>query len=353
MKKADIGMIGIAVMGQSLTLNMESKGFTVSVYDLDPEKSVKAFVEGRAAGKNVVGTYSLEEFVESEKVNLCNTLASEINDKRSYATVRMIRSMCAGEKNAVPRLGERESVERITPGTLYEHYEKVLASSRVEILYMGKKSGEEAERLIRAMIEGLPRRELTAVGTDVIRSAADVRSLTEQMEVTQGKLTMGFRTGCTCADPNYPALMVMNAVFGAGVSSKLFRNVRERMQLCYYASSAIEKYKGIMVVSSGIDFGNFDVAREEILRQLEDCRAGNITEEELEKARQYLISAFRSAKDRPGSLDEFYLGQAIIGQNGTVDDLIAALQQVSMEAVVAAAREITLDTVYFLKGVSE
>ena len=65
MKKADIGMIGIAVMGQSLTLNMESKGFTVSVYDLDPEKSVKAFVEGRAAGKNIAGTYSLEEFVES------------------------------------------------------------------------------------------------------------------------------------------------------------------------------------------------------------------------------------------------------------------------------------------------
>ena len=65
MKKADIGMIGIAVMGQSLTLNMESKGFTVSVYDLDPEKSVKAFTEGRGAGKNIIGTYSLSEFVES------------------------------------------------------------------------------------------------------------------------------------------------------------------------------------------------------------------------------------------------------------------------------------------------
>ena len=65
MKKADIGMIGIAVMGQSLTLNMEDKGFTVSVYDLEPEKSVKSFVEGRAAGKNIIGTYSLEEFVDS------------------------------------------------------------------------------------------------------------------------------------------------------------------------------------------------------------------------------------------------------------------------------------------------
>ena len=65
MKKSDIGMIGLAVMGQSLVLNMESKGFQVSVYDLNPEQSVKGFVEGRGADKNIVGAYSLEEFVQS------------------------------------------------------------------------------------------------------------------------------------------------------------------------------------------------------------------------------------------------------------------------------------------------
>ncbi|MBQ7284364.1 MAG: decarboxylating NADP(+)-dependent phosphogluconate dehydrogenase, partial [Oscillospiraceae bacterium] len=65
MKKADIGMIGLAVMGQSLVLNMESKGFTVSCYDLNPEQSVKGFVEGRGAGKNLIGAYSLSEFVQS------------------------------------------------------------------------------------------------------------------------------------------------------------------------------------------------------------------------------------------------------------------------------------------------
>lgn len=65
MKKSDIGMIGIAVMGQSLALNMESKGFQVSVYDMNPEKTVADFVNGRVAGKNIQGTYSLEEFVQS------------------------------------------------------------------------------------------------------------------------------------------------------------------------------------------------------------------------------------------------------------------------------------------------
>ena len=64
MKKSDIGLIGLAVMGENLVMNMESKGFTVSVYNRTAEK-VTRFVEGRAKGKNIVGTYSLEELVAS------------------------------------------------------------------------------------------------------------------------------------------------------------------------------------------------------------------------------------------------------------------------------------------------
>ena len=64
MKKSDIGLIGLAVMGENLVMNMESKGFTVSVFNRTTEK-VKNFVEGRAKGKNIVGTYTLEELVAS------------------------------------------------------------------------------------------------------------------------------------------------------------------------------------------------------------------------------------------------------------------------------------------------
>jgi len=62
--KADIGLIGLAVMGENLVLNMESKGFTVAVFNRTVEK-VEAFVEGRGAGKNLIGARSIEEFVAS------------------------------------------------------------------------------------------------------------------------------------------------------------------------------------------------------------------------------------------------------------------------------------------------
>ncbi len=64
MKKADIGLVGLAVMGENLVMNMESKGFTVAVYNRTADKA-KNFDEGRAAGKNIIGTYSLQELADN------------------------------------------------------------------------------------------------------------------------------------------------------------------------------------------------------------------------------------------------------------------------------------------------
>lgn len=66
MSKADIGLIGLAVMGENLVLNMESHGFTVAVYNRTVEK-VDNFINGRGKGKNIIGTHSLEELVASLK----------------------------------------------------------------------------------------------------------------------------------------------------------------------------------------------------------------------------------------------------------------------------------------------
>ncbi len=83
MKKADIGLIGLAVMGENLVMNMESKGFTVAVYNRTTAK-VEAFVEGRAKGKNIIGTHSLAELAENlerpRKVMLMVKAGSPVDD---------------------------------------------------------------------------------------------------------------------------------------------------------------------------------------------------------------------------------------------------------------------------------
>ena len=292
-------------------------------------------------------------FVEGEKQNLINAIESSLNDKRTYATTRLLREMCADEAYGVPRLGTVPAVRRITAQSLWAHYQTVLATSRVEIFYAGRRSPEDAAAVFSRLFAGRTAVEAVPVGTAVVRAALHTpHEVEETLDVLQGKLVLGLRTGITGSDEDYPALSLLNAVLGAGMTSKLFVNVREKRSLCYYASSSIEKYKGILLISSGISAERRAEAQTAILAELDACRRGEITETELESARRQLLSALRASMDAPAQLDDFYLGLALCGG----EDIPALMEKVTALTVpelAAAAQKLSLDTVYFLKGAEQ
>ncbi len=295
----------------------------------------------------------LSDAFAGEKQNLLDSIDWRLNDKRAYAMDQMLRVMCAQEAYGIPRLGNREDAEKITPADLAAYYRHLLSHSRLELFYMGRRAPEEIRQTLTHILEPLPIAEPDAASTSVLAGGGEVRYVTQTMDVTQGKLCMGFRTGLTGADPEYPAMMLFCAVFGGGATSKLFMNVREKRSLCYYVSAALDKFKGLMTVSSGIEAKNYDIAQEEILRQLEACARGEITEEELECARRSLLSSLTAFLDAPGRIDEYMLGCALSGSEIPIPTLMERLSQLTLAQVVDAAKSVRLDTVYFLKGVAE
>ena len=294
-----------------------------------------------------------EAVVDSEKLNLENAMLSRINDKRTYAASQLIRTMCAGQPYGIPRIGEPDDLKNITAKSLYAHYRDLLATSRVELFYMGSLSPAAVTKVLQTVLAELPRAEVfVPVGTTPAPQARPVQEKTERLDVTQGKLSLGFFTDITAKDPRYPALVLAATVFGGGATSKLFTNVREKMSLCYYASASFEKFKGVLSVSSGVEFSKLETAKTEILRQLEACKAGDITDDELESARGYLVSDLKIAMDSPGRLDDYYMGQILLEQDGTMEDLASAIARVTKQEAADAIQALRLDTIYALEGVT-
>ena len=294
-----------------------------------------------------------EAVVDSEKLNLENAMLSRINDKRTYAASQLIRTMCAGQPYGIPRIGEPDDLKNITAKSLYAHYRDLLATSRVELFYMGSLSPAAVTKVLQTVLAELPRAEVfVPVGTTPAPAARPVQEKTERLDVTQGKLSLGFFTDITAKDPRYPALVLAATVFGGGATSKLFTNVREKMSLCYYASASFEKFKGVLSVSSGVEFSKLETAKTEILRQLEACKAGDITDDELESARGYLVSDLKIAMDSPGRLDDYYMGQILLEQDGTMEDLASAIARVTKQEAADAIQALRLDTIYALEGVT-
>ena len=293
------------------------------------------------------------DYTAGERQNLIDRIRAQMNDKRQYAMLRAAQEMCPEEAFGVNVLGSEESARAITRSGLWRRYQDLLSTAQVELYYCGCAGPEKVERILRDAFAGLPvnpNREKPACRV-VADAPAGPRAVEERLDVTQGKLAMGFRTGgVTAADGEYPALMLMHAVFGGTAMSKLFMNVREKLSLCYYAWSRLEKQKGLMLVDSGVEFDKFEQARDEILAQLEACRRGDITDDELEGARRIMSTALHTALDSQSRMADFWLGQIAAGLDETPEALAGRLEQVTREQVAAAARRVQLDTVYFLRG---
>ena len=299
------------------------------------------------------GGLLLPQYVDSEKEKLLDIIRSRINDKRSYAVTRCIEEMCCYEDFAVGRFGSEAEAENINYKKLTRQYRSLLQTSPIEIFYCGRSSKKELVSCLRDVLSALPRGEIDYdIGTDVRMNALEEkpRAVTEELDVTQGKLVIGYRLG-ECMEEAEPApIFVFNCVFGGGTTSKLFMNVRERLQLCYYASSMVSLQKGLLLVASGIEFDKFEVARDEIFRQLDAIRQGDISDEELNSAKSCVASDLRAYTDSQGELEGFYLTRALEGLEYGPMELAELVEDVTKEDVMRIANSLACDMIYFLKG---
>jgi len=294
-----------------------------------------------------------DDYIESEKSNLIDDIRAVINDKRGYSIDRLLEQMCADEPFGISKLGNESDVLAITRETLTAHYHKLIKNSRIEFIYCGSSDPERVKAAFQPALVFLPVRPKTEIPrTNIIfEPCTDTpRRFTESLDVSQGKLTVGFRMGKTMNDPDYPALMMLNAVYGGSVSSKLFLNVRERLSLCYYASSMLDKHKGVMIVTSGVDFSKFETALNEILEQLESIKRGEISEWEFTSAQRTIVTSIKSALDRPGGLEELYFDRIISAVPYDPVKLSDMVKAVTPESIIDAASGIKMDSVYLLSG---
>lgn len=290
------------------------------------------------------------EFVEQEKKNAKDRIESMINDKRTYAHHRCVEEMCKGEPFGLSVLGTQEGVAEVTAESLYRHYQKIITSSSIDIFVCGTADLDRITETVKSKISGILFTAPPVVQTEILKKNTDVQNITEKMDVTQGKLALGFRTNIAPGAPDAWALVVANSVFGAGTHSKLFNNVREKLSLAYYASSQLEKIKGLMVVNAGIEFANFQKAYDETMVQFQAARAGKITDMEFDSSIKTILNSLNSYYDNQRYMRAFYLDQMIAGTNCDIEEYKQHILAVTKEDVVRVFQKIEPDTVYFLTG---
>lgn len=293
----------------------------------------------------------LPEYFDGEKQNLIDSINAQINNKAAYSRRRFIGAMCEGEAYAINGEGDVETVKQATPSAVYEFYKNTLLSAPCDIFYVGEKNPDEVFEIFEDTFKSDAKVNLP--DPEIIYGEREVRRTVENLDIAQGHLWIGFRTGITYASENYLDAVMFNMVLGGDVTGKMFMNLREKMSLCYTCHSSMDSNKGILMAYAGIDPTNAEKTEKAFFEQLDKIKAGEISDDEIEDAKKSFANRMREIIDNPSMLAMWYF---IRYQSGALRDPARDaedIERVSREDIVRIANSIIPDTVYLLAGKGE
>ncbi|WP_195724378.1 EF-P 5-aminopentanol modification-associated protein YfmF [Paenibacillus monticola] len=292
-------------------------------------------------------------YVATERETVRKKLEAIVNDKARYAAERCIEEMCRFEPYRLHPLGQRADLEGITPENLYQSYKSWLDGAILDLYVVGDTTPEEVEKLVKRHFGG-DKSDTGAYSSKFTPVAVnEVRTIEEKLDVNQGKLNMGLRTSITYKDDTYATALMYNGIFGGYPHSKLFVNVREKESLAYYASSRYDGHKGIGTIQSGIEAKNYGKAVDIIRKQLDEMKAGNISDLELSQTKAMIRNLLSEIQDSAFEMISFDFNRQISGKDRSTLELIEQVEAIGAEEVKAAADTFQLDTIYFLTGQKE
>ena len=290
-----------------------------------------------------------EEYVKQEKENVKRIIEGKPDNKARYAFDRCIEEMYKNEPYGLYKYGYIEDLEQITTQDLYNYYQTMIAECKIDIFVSGNISEVQGIVEQNENIQKLQQREAN-YKINCIQSKEDVKEkeVIEEMEVTQGKLTIGLDLHLENEEQKYDA-MLYNAILGGTANSKMFQEVREKASLAYTAGSSYVRYKSNIFIKCGIEIKNYKKAMEIIRKQLEDMKNGVFTDEDIENAKKGIISGIKAIDDEQDTEITYFFGQELTGCKTSLEEYIEKIQKISKDDIIKVANSININTIYFLK----
>ena len=248
------------------------------------------------------------ESVRIEKDALARRLEAEFNDKRRYC-VRQARRRFYGDTPAGIELGGYlKDLPAVTPESVKAEYDRILSTASIDVMVQGADAARVADRLL-ARLQNV-RRAPQPLSPPCAMPVVPVQHFTERVDgVTQAKLCMLFTRGQAEEVPSVVVLRMAMGVFGGTVTSRLFRNVREKQSLCYYCGASSLRATGVMMVDSGVEPGGEEKAEAAILKELAGLQRDLVTVDEMEDCRRALLSGFDAVYDSLSGMESWYYNQ--------------------------------------------
>lgn len=300
-----------------------------------------------------------ETKVELEKKNLEMIINAQKDNKDFYAYDKCIKTMYKNQAYGLSKYGDKKDLSTINNKNLYEQYKKIIDTCKIDIIVSSDFQAEEVEKIINKneLIQAIKPREEKIKINDIKKEIKDIiknpEEIKEELDVTQGKLVIGLDILPNRFEDFRYITIVYNAIFGGGVTSKLFQIVREKESLAYTTKSEYVMQKNNIFIRCGIECEKYQKTLDLIKKLLEDMKKGDFTDEEITKAKEYILAGVDSISEEQDSQILFLFGQELSKRSITMDKYKENIKNVTRDEIIEIANKIQINTIYFLKNGGE
>ncbi len=281
--------------------------------------------------------------------NIETEIKSFKENKDAYGITRMFENMDENAPFSYRMVGYYDDFKKIDQENLYTYYKEFIQNNIIDIYVIGNFDAYEVEKFIGKYFKFYKLNKDFSPYIKNSKMPKKIRKFIETDDLSQSKLAIGCRYKELSEFDFKYTLTLYNLILGVSSDSKLFRVVREQNSLAYYVYSRISKLDDLLLIVSGIEGKNFEKTFKLIQEQMEAIKKGDFTEEEMEKAITFFISALEQLEDNQYEILENYVSMQLLG----IDDIETRKQkirEVTKEDIKRVAKSIKIDTVYLLKG---
>lgn len=297
------------------------------------------------------GDFPADVFAQ-ERQNHQREIEALFNDKLSFAYQRLLDTMFGDEPYGRPVLGTAEEAAALTSADALAAWRELTGAVPLRAFAVGDFTPEQVVAICEQLVPTAGSAAPAPPPAQRVRPPAAPRIVVEPDSVSQSKLVsarMIDLTGLTERD--FDALRVHAGILGGGFHSRLFQTVREKHSLAYSASSSVDRLRGVLYTSCGIDAAAREQVTALVEQELASLRAAPPAAEELDQTKQLIISGTRSMLDSPGGMVESLEASLSTGRMRSLEQIGKAVAQVSAADVHAAAQRIgPAEVIYCLEG---
>ena len=263
---------------------------------------------------------------------------------------KAIEAMDAMSVTAYPLMGSVEELEGITPGSLYKYYKKLFKDNTCDIFIIGNVDSDNIVSLIQKYFKH------RYINTNKLLLRVDnkekkkVTTKEDVSENLQANLVMIYNIGELPEVERHVTMQVFNYIFGSGgLTSKLYKRIREENSLCYNISTLYLKYDELIAIHISLDTANVKRAVSMVKKCLKEMQTGDFLDSDLEDAKKSISLALDLTSDNNSSLLNNYVFHEF-DNLPLIDERKKSLAKLTKEDVVNVSRKLKLNTIYVLKG---